>query len=147
MTSQTNSQNDFERFMLETMQADQCRVQDRTPVDAETLMAAAAPASASWLWRMASMAAPMAACIALFFGVSRVWVTGPGATTPATSLNGGAVATVSYCFDLPTFADCFTGPGGDPLSTECACVDYDQDGDVDFADFGALQREAPGSAG
>ena len=36
-------------------------------------------------------------------------------------------------------ARCFTGPAGGPLGNDCRCVDFDSDGDVDLADYGAFQ--------
>jgi hypothetical protein len=45
--------------------------------------------------------------------------------------------------DFEVYADCVTGVGGS-LGAGCACVDFDDDGDVDFHDAGAIQRAFTG---
>ena len=37
--------------------------------------------------------------------------------------------------DYVEFERCMTGPGAGPIPTDCECVDLDDDGDVDLADF------------
>lgn len=47
-------------------------------------------------------------------------------------------------FDFRYFLDCVTGPSGG-VDIGCRLFDYDQDTDVDFADFSELQRALGGS--
>jgi hypothetical protein len=42
-------------------------------------------------------------------------------------------------FDFDDFADCVTGSGGGPPVGDCACFDFEPDGDVDLIDFSELQ--------
>ena len=42
--------------------------------------------------------------------------------------------------DFDIFLSCFTGPEGGEVPFECAPADLDSDDDIDFADFGRLQR-------
>ncbi|MCH7526291.1 MAG: right-handed parallel beta-helix repeat-containing protein [Planctomycetes bacterium] len=46
--------------------------------------------------------------------------------------------------DYALFLSCVTGPGGGPVSPECACFDANDDDDVDFGDFAALQQAFTG---
>ena len=48
-------------------------------------------------------------------------------------------------FDFEAFLTCVTGPDGGPVSPNCACFDFDDDDDVDFADFSNLQPAFHGS--
>ena len=48
-------------------------------------------------------------------------------------------------FDFEEFLACVTGPDGGPVSPECACFDFNDDDDVDFADFSNLQPAFHGS--
>jgi hypothetical protein len=42
-------------------------------------------------------------------------------------------------FDIDAIIDCVTGPEAGPFLPGCQVFDFDDDGDIDFADFGALQ--------
>ena len=42
-------------------------------------------------------------------------------------------------FDYDLFQACVTGPGGGPVSPDCACFDFNDDDDVDLLDFAAFQ--------
>ena len=46
--------------------------------------------------------------------------------------------------DYESFLGCVTGPNGGPVSPECACFDANDDDDVDFGDFAALQQAFTG---
>lgn len=46
--------------------------------------------------------------------------------------------------DYESFLACVTGPAGGPVSPECACFDFNDDDDVDFGDFAALQQAFTG---
>jgi hypothetical protein len=149
MTRDTQQPGEFELFVLETLRAEQAGVLEGTPVDAEKLVAQRGSTDPlAWWSKKVTMLAPLAACIALSFVVARVWLTSPMSDVPMNgSQDAVQVSPASYCYDLATFEDCFTGPGANGLSGECACADFDQDGDVDFADFGAFQRAAPELSG
>lgn len=41
--------------------------------------------------------------------------------------------------DFANFNDCMAGPGGDPGSDRCNCLDLDGDGDVDLVDMAEFQ--------
>ena len=41
--------------------------------------------------------------------------------------------------DFANFGDCMAGPGGEPGSGRCNCLDLDGDGDVDLVDMAELQ--------
>ncbi len=136
---------DLEQLLLHSADAERAGVFNRSPVDPAVLLAAVstggdvtaaraggpvacAPGSdrsRGWMY-VAGVLAPIAACVAIWFGVNQF-------------ANGEV-----DCYDFLVFDSCFTGPSGadsrEPLSGQCACVDLDQDGDVDFADFGHLQR-------
>ena len=47
-------------------------------------------------------------------------------------------------FDYEPFQACVTGPGGGPVSLDCACFDFNDDDDVDMLDFGSLQTTFTG---
>ena len=48
-------------------------------------------------------------------------------------------------FDYDSFQACETGPGGGPVSQDCACFDFNGDDDVDLIDFSDLQLAFHGS--
>jgi hypothetical protein len=145
---QHNPMTDFERLLQSTFDAERAGVFNETPVDAANLMSERSGASrGSWM-RFARIAVPLAACLAVAFGVGQVLrstpPTGPGPSmTRALADSQPAGCSTS----LTLYQDCVTGPGGGSLSPECACLDQDADGDVDFADFGLLQRAAGMSNG
>jgi len=102
---------------------------------------------------VAKIVVPLAACVAVFVGVARLTPTTEplimvdnGGTPPSTSsmLAGG---NDSGWIDFGQFDRCFTGPAIGALGGECAHVDFDSDGDVDFADFGVLQRQLASARG
>ena len=53
------------------------------------------------------------------------------ALIPGDCNDDGGVNILDYV-DLET---CLTGPGASPLTTTCACLDFDDDNDVDLFDF------------
>jgi hypothetical protein len=52
-----------------------------------------------------------------------------------------AVIPLCSAHDVESFVECIGGPSpSDPFSSECACVDFDEDDDVDLRDFAVMQR-------
>jgi len=47
--------------------------------------------------------------------------------------------------DFVNFGACLAGPGGDPGSARCDCLDLDGDGDVDLADMAEFQASFIGN--
>ena len=136
---------EFDRLMLETAEAERAGVFERTPVDAESLLAEPVPAGPAHWYRHVLVGLPLAACIAMFFGVATLWwagseggdalINGPAAV-PA--FNGTATSPVERCRNVENLRNCFGGPGI-LVDSECRCVDFDEDGDVDLRDMGAFQ--------
>jgi len=54
---------------------------------------------------------------------------------PGDCTNDGGVALT----DFVNFDGCMAGPGGDPGSARCNCLDFDGDGDVDLLDMAEFQ--------
>lgn len=48
-------------------------------------------------------------------------------------------------FDVEAYFGCVTGPDAGPITAPCEVFDFDEDDDVDFGDFGVLQRVFTGS--
>lgn len=134
--------DDFERLMLEAADAQRAGVFERTRVDVEALVGE--PARHARWYRHILVGLPVAACIAMFFGVATMWRA--GSHDGEAGLNGTAVSTFGAgmvspaegCQNYQTFRACFGGPGI-LVGSECRCVDFDRDGDVDLADMGGLQ--------
>jgi hypothetical protein len=49
--------------------------------------------------------------------------------------------------DVASWADCMTGPNGDPYAAGCEAFDFEFNADVDLVDFGGLQVAIPSDAG
>ncbi len=137
--------DEFDRLMLEAKEAEQAGVFELTPVDVEALVAEPVTIGPAHWYRHVLVGLPLAACIAMFFGVATLWQTGSGTGevlitgTAAVSTFGGAIATtVERCQTMENFRFCFAGPDV-PVGGECRCVDFDGDGDVDLRDMGAFQ--------
>ena len=129
----------IERLLAEWAQLDQAGVFQRTPVDLARLAVMARPAAHS-PWRRWLIGLQAAACLALVVGLSSWWwassktsnLPGPvGPMVHSGSTTGPAAA---------GFQHCLNGPASGSLSSDCRGADYDLDGDVDLADYGAYQR-------
>lgn len=156
MHGETDKSGDFERLLLNAVEAERHGVFNRTPVDANALMCGnaessageASPRTGGWLG-VARKFAPLAACVVLSFGIGKIWLTGSRAVVPnvgqPVALRALAAAEHDACRDLVLFDGCFTGPSAESLSGHCSCVDFDRDGDVDWADFGLFQRAVSSS--
>ena len=138
-------QGQFERLMREAREADQAGVFSSTPVDVVALVAEPVLTGPAHWYRHVLVGLPLAACIAMFFGVATLWQAGSGTgdsiingTTAVSTLGGTGVSSIEQCQNLDTFRTCFCGPGI-PVGEECRCVDFDGDGDVDLRDMGSFQ--------
>ena len=133
----------IEKALLELDAAEKAGVFGRTSVDARALLsreASAGPSHPRWL--TSRLAMPAAAAVAMAIGVSS-WMFTSQLNAPG---NGGfgshvVVADAGRC--AGGFFGCLTGPGSSG-STGCQGYDYDSDGDVDLADYGAHQRACAG---
>jgi hypothetical protein len=47
-------------------------------------------------------------------------------------------------YDLSDVEECLSGPEGGPVPVECACLDFDCDGDVDLSDVAQFQKSFSG---
>ena len=161
MNPDTNQLQDFEALLRDTLRAEQAGVFDATPVSPADVLRQgdlAAPRR-GWL-KLAGAALPLAACVGLAIIGVRSWSTathpaaagarahGPVASATTHRANAGGLSHNGVtCYDFTRFSDCFTGPGASDTSGDCACVDFDHDGDVDFSDFAQLQRATPDKTG
>ncbi|MFH0983407.1 MAG: hypothetical protein V2A79_17960 [Planctomycetota bacterium] len=141
----SHEQRQFDRLMLEAADADRAGVFRVTPIDVEALVGESASIGRARWYRHVLVGLPLAACIAMFFGVATLWRAGSGTRDvlinggTAISTFGGTMASpVERCEGMENFRACFHGPGilVDP---ECRCVDFDEDGDVDLHDMGFFQ--------
>lgn len=137
--------DEFERLMLDTAEAKQAGVFHSTPIDVESLVGESGRVGATHWYRHVLVGLPLAACIAMFFGVATLWEagsrTGDGfsnGTTAVSTLGGAAASPAGRCQNMENFQTCFRGPGV-LVGGDCRCVDFDGDGDVDLRDMGAFQ--------
>ncbi len=143
MNRKALNNNDLERFLLDATEADRAGVFTATPVDAASLLAQGVESTGTrrvaGLYRWAKIVTPLAACVGLWIGVEQSDLFGPESViSNVPAMNGALAGGEIDCIELSQFNRCFTGPSGAP-SVDCACADLDQDGDVDFADFGKFQ--------
>ncbi|MEE9294744.1 MAG: hypothetical protein V3W34_07270 [Phycisphaerae bacterium] len=150
--------DEHERLLQEAVQAENAGVFSRSPVDPVALLASPAAEGAStrtvqvggptgshrWL-RVARVALPIAACVVIWFGLRSgglgpSQVAEPAVQSTVIHAKGALADGDSDCQGLSLFNSCITGPVVGSLTGKCACVDIDQDGDVDLVDFGHLQR-------
>jgi hypothetical protein len=154
MANAPHNQDWLERLMAEAAQAEQAGVFQATQIETAGLLSRPV-VRPSWFRRHqhALVGLPVAACLAfvavlgtLHYGVpdslTPVTVNGPNGDINMTSNRSAAVG--HRTADL--LMSCFSGPGREFVSAECAVADLDSDGDVDLADFSAFQlAEASGS--
>ena len=153
MAQTPHNQDWLERLMAEAAQAEQAGVFQPTEIDGAGLMGRSA-SKPSWFRRHqhALVGLPVAACLAFVAVLGTLQYGGPGSFTsvainhsnPDNNMTSGMSAAAG-----PRMTDmlmsCFSGPGREFVSSDCATADLDSDGDVDLADFGAFQlAEASG---
>ncbi len=133
----------IEGALVELAAAEKAGVFGRTRVDAAALLSGEASTSPRYpRWRSSRIMLPVAAAVAMAIGVSS-WMFTSQLNAPG---NGGfgdhvVVADAGRC--AGGFFGCLTGPGSSG-SSGCQAYDYDSDGDVDLADYGAHQRSCAG---
>lgn len=130
----------IEKGLRELTSAERAGVFRRTPVEATALLASGdadtgRPMWARWLPRVIPAAA---AAVALAVGLGS-WMF----TLELRSIRERQSALLSAkpaaaAVDPSAFARCFSGPAAS-VSMACRDNDFDADGDVDMADFGAFQ--------
>lgn len=149
------TEKNLQQLMVDAIECDKLGVFARTPVSAAGLLSVATGTADSGsrvrraggrVGRVIRYGLPLAACVGLWFGVGEMVFDGSPTAVPMTKVlesgNGSALVNgASKCHDLSIFDGCMTGPESGSLSGECSCVDFDRDGDVDFVDFGYLQRQ------
>ncbi|MCK4661156.1 MAG: hypothetical protein KAV82_16670 [Phycisphaerae bacterium] len=139
--------DEFDRLMLDLAEARQAGVFDATPIEVESLMAPPVLSGPAHWYRHVLVGLPLAACIAMFFGVATLWkassetgnrvITG----TAAISSFGSSMTTpIEQCQTMDDLRTCFRGPGI-LVDGGCRCADFDGDGDVDLRDMGAFQLD------
>ncbi len=156
MQRNSGNSNDLERLLVAANEAEKAGVFARTPIDTAALLAdhgrQTNPTRRIGRWSHAGrLLTPIAACLCLWVGVNEtgVWtsnIAGPVADSVISNTNAVLVSGDENCYDITIFDDCRTGPTG-LVSGDCSCVDFDSDGDVDFADFGQFQRLATSRRG
>ena len=136
--NEPNSQPDrFEELLARAQQLDQAGVFNRTPVDPAALMRDSAAGSRPRRLHRLFVALQAAACLAVIVGVVSLW---RGDNGPQSLVENRSSAPALARADAGTMVNCMNGPAGLALGGDCQCVDLDADGDVDLADYGALQR-------
>ncbi len=129
----------LEDLLTQVQGLERAGVFNRTPVDPAAMMRDAGTGSRSQRMHRLFVALQAAACLALIVGVLSLWGNGDG---PQNMVGTGTTDTRVACADPGVLATCMNGPASAGLTGECECVDLDADGDVDLADYGALQRSS-----
>jgi len=147
------SPSHLEKLIAQAVAAERAGVFRRTDVGALLPATGRRPAPVILRWRrVAAVAVPLAACVALAVLLRPGADGGSGRLVSDIGSAPGAVVVRCHAVDLTVerFNSCFTGPGADALTEECGCADIDDDGDVDMMDFGryqvAVAREVPAGA-
>jgi hypothetical protein len=138
MDTEPRKLDPVEMALLELDGAERARMFERTRVDVDGLLAERMPVSSLKLSRTALRLLPVAAAVALAVGVGS-WMF----SVKLAELREGRVVLSGFVADaaapsLGRFHECFKGPT-DVLPAACREQDFDADGDVDLADFGAFQ--------
>jgi hypothetical protein len=132
----------IEALLLEWREAEQCNLFRATPLRAEALRHAKAARPQPLVFRLAVAGLAMAACLALF-ALALTWRAGDHARIASNNTTGsGLVDSSDSLLATLRFSGCVAGPKTDPVSSDCASVDFDRDGDVDLADYSAVQVAA-----
>lgn len=129
MTNEPRQLDGVEDAMLELAAADKAGLFRESRVDADMLVRQPVAARR---WRGLLRLAPVAAALAMAVGVGSWMIRTEKITPHATQIT----QTADPCDGQ--FLHCFSGPSQTVLAS-CQVHDYDSDGDVDLADFGAFQ--------
>lgn len=132
----------LERLIAQVRLTDGAGVFSRTPVDVSSLVTPPAPSRWVRFYERAVVGLPLAACLGVVFGLASMERGSMSSTVSPSPLAVGPLAEVVRT-DAPCKVDvatsCLSGPGM-PVPDECACVDFDDDGDVDMLDMSSYQR-------
>ena len=144
MTDQSRHSDELERLIAELQEFEQAGVFKRTPVDVAAVVEADGGRRPGLTHRL-FVGLQVAACVGLVVGLVAVWRVGQpsdrlvGLTNSSSTELATAIGALRS-ERIKTLARCFSGPAGVSFGEECSCVDFDGDGDVDLADYGAFQR-------
>jgi len=132
----------LEDLIAEVQRAEDAGVFRRTPVDPAALIREAPAGSRPRPAHRLFIGLQAAACIALVVGALSLWYGGNSSQDQVGNSSGADVTSVVTAprADIGVLAQCFTGPADGALPRGCESVDFDADGDVDLADYGAFQR-------
>ena len=136
MTDHRDQDDRMQALLSELRQAERAKVFEPTPVLAGQLAERMRKGSQPSRARRLLIGLQAAACVALVVGVASWWQLGQAGSM--LSGNAGGAGSCSQAASL--LAGCLAGPTGAGISGGCGGLDYDTDGDVDLADFGAYQR-------
>jgi hypothetical protein len=134
MTGEPRKLDPIEDALLELDAAERARVFERSSVEARQLLRQ--PGPVGWRGRAVRLVSA-AAVIAIAVGIWG-WVYSLQWSHLRERTGASVVAGLSADGAGGRFYECFQGPTG-MLGSACRECDYDADGDVDLADFGAYQ--------
>ena len=141
MSEHDEKLNHVQNLLAELRQMDDAGVFQRTPVDTSALVQAEPVERGPRRLHRLFVALQAAACIGLVVGVASFWQAGRGSSGLSEVGNGNASEwAASPCGQAAALVRCFGGSTGDVSGVDCKCVDFDEDGDVDLADYGTFQR-------
>ena len=144
MTAQQRQPDELECLISQVRELEEAGVFKRTPVQVASLVQGDRAQRPRRLTHRLFVGLQVAAGLGLVLGLAAVWRAGVATTTPSGLGNSSGMQVVSAINagrgeQARMLARCFTGPAGGLLGNDCRCVDFDSDGDVDLADYGAFQ--------
>ena len=143
MAEQHHQPDELENRITQVGDLEQAGVFGRTPVDLASLVRDDRANRPQRLTHRLFIALQVAAGVALVAGLATVWLVEPGTSGPGALGNSSVVATATASAaegrHARTLSQCLAGPAGGLRSSDCLSVDFDEDGDVDLADYGAFQ--------
>jgi hypothetical protein len=144
MAEQHHQPDELETRIAQVCDLEQAGVFERTPVDVASLVRDDRANRPQRLTHRLFIGLQVAAGLALVAGLATIWLAGPGTSGPGAVGNSSALETATASAAVGrharTLSQCLAGPAGGLRSSDCLCVDFDEDGDVDLADYGAFQR-------
>ncbi len=135
MSQDKYTPDNIEKLLADVQSAEEAGVFGRTLVSPSALVIPKGqPAKTRRHW---VIGLEIAACAALLIGVGSLWSFGNGwGSTSGSGGNPPIEMAEAPCSDVALLVRCV----GDGSGAECQCLDADDDGDVDLADFGSYQR-------
>ncbi len=138
MADERRQLDPVEELLLDLGTADNGGVFRRTRVDARTLLVQEHAVGSSGVRRVTLRLLPVAACLAMAFGVWG-WMFNSQLNELRERKLAAANQTTTIRVAAVDFSSCLNGPSHGALAYDCREHDYDADGDVDLADFSAYQ--------